>query len=103
MKTYNQFINESIRVKVTPKSKEDIKKVWDKYWKMKQLLHDTYPANAYVVFQHGGVGINWDDVKYSLSNNVNFNKTKEEIIELLKSNGLESIGHSTGFELFKIK
>ena len=86
-----------------PKSDEDVKKVWDKYWEMKQLLHDTYPANAYAVHSNGGLYVSWNTVSRSVGWE-NLSQIKKEIIQLMKDNGLELTNHPSESEgVFRIK
>ena len=102
IKKFEQY-NESVRDLMKPKSEEDVKKVWDKYWEMKQLLHDTYPANAYAVLAEGGLVISWNIVGRSLGYD-NLVRITKEITKLLNDNGLKSTGNrSASEEVFRIK
>lgn len=83
---YLKSFNESIRDLMVPKSEEEIKEVWDKYWGMKTILHNKYPANAYSVTQHGGIHIDWGEVGKSLGFD-NLPKIQRDIIKLMDDNG----------------
>jgi ankyrin repeat protein len=101
IKSYVDKTNESIMDLMKPKSAKEIKLIWAKYWGMKQLLHDTYPANAYAVLANGGLSVNWNTVGRSVGYD-NLPQVQNDIIKLLKDNGFEKVRTAFGDDLFKI-
>jgi len=102
IKKFEQY-NESVRDLMKPKSEEDVKKVWDRYWDAKKLLHDTYPANAYAVMQNGKLKIYWNIVGTTFGNS-KVEDIRRNIIELLKERGIETCYDRMNFEeTFRIK